>query len=118
MMNSPNMHAIATGTVTAPSPSSKNKVKANMLAYRGMILYRFILAGVGGYLLASLVTIVIAQLFMDAGSSAAMSATLIGFSLNTVAFIWVFMVNKTMKATLGIVIPSVLLYITYKFLGN
>lgn len=89
-----------------------------MLAYRGMILYRFILAGVGGYLLASLAAIVIAQLFMNAGSSAVMSATLIGFSLNTVAFIWVFMVNKTMKATLGIVIPSVLLYITYKFLGN
>lgn len=47
-----------------------------------------------------------------------MSATLIGFSLNTAAFIWVFMVNKTVKATLGIVIPSVLLYISYKFLGN
>src|SRR5690606_38319524 len=118
MMNSPNMQAIATGTVTAPNPSSKNKVKANMLAYRGMISYRFLLAGVGGYILASLTAIVIAQLFMNAGSSAAMSATLIGFSLNTAAFIWVFMVNKTLKATLGILIPSVLLYITYKFLGN
>src|SRR5690606_40092790 len=83
MMNSPNMQAIATETVTAPKPSSKNKVKANMLAYRGMILYRFILAGAGGYLLATLATIVIAQLFIDSGSSAAMSATLIGFSLNT-----------------------------------
>ncbi|MGX9938975.1 hypothetical protein ACVHNT_04065 [Acinetobacter pseudolwoffii] len=118
MMSSPNMHAIATETVTAPSPSSKNKVKANLLVYRGMILYRFLLAGVGGYMLASLAAVVIAQIFMDAGSSAAMSATLIGFSLNTAAFIWVFMVNKTVKATLGIVIPSVLLYIAYKFLGN
>ena len=118
MMNSPNMQAIATETVTAPNPSSKNKVKANMLAYRGMILYRFILASVGGYLLATLVTIVIAQLFIDSGSSAAMSATLIGFSLNTAAFIWVFMVNKTLKATLGIAIPGVLLYIAYKLLGN
>ena len=89
-----------------------------MLAYRGMILYRFILAGIGGYILASLAAIVIAQLFMDAGSSAAMSATLIGFSLNTAAFIWVFMVNKTRKATFGIVMPSVLLYIAYKLLGN
>lgn len=118
MMNSPNMHPIATETMTATNPSSKNKVKANVLAYRGMILYRFVLAGVGGYILASLAAIVIAQLFIDAGSSAAMSATLIGFILNTAAFIWVFMVNKTLKATLGIVIPSVLLYITYKFLGN
>ena len=48
------MHAIATETVTAPSPSSKNKVKANLLVYSGMILYRFLLAGVGGYMLASL----------------------------------------------------------------
>ncbi|MGO1158356.1 hypothetical protein ACTL4S_05985 [Acinetobacter lwoffii] len=118
MMNNPNMHAIATETMTATYPSSKNKVKANLLAYRGMILYRFMLAGIGGYILASLAAIVIAQLFMDAGSSAAMSATLIGFSLNTAAFIWVFMVNKTRKATLGIAIPGVLLYIAYKLLGN
>ncbi|HJF28012.1 hypothetical protein NI467_13825 [Acinetobacter bohemicus] len=118
MINSPNMHVIATETMTSTTPSSQNKVKANILAYRGMILYRFILAGVGGYILASLAAIVIAQLFMEAGSSAAMSATLIAFSLNTAAFIWVFMVNKTLKATLGILIPSVLLYITYKFLGN
>lgn len=47
-----------------------------------------------------------------------MSATLIGFSLNAAAFIWVFMVNKTLKATLGIAIPGVLLYIAYKLLGN
>ena len=118
MMNNPNMHAIATETVATPRPSSQHKVQASLTAYRLMILYRFMLAGLGGYLLASLAVIVIAQLFIDSGSSAAMSATLIGFSLNTAAFIWVFMVNKTVKATLGIVIPSVLLYIAYKFLGN
>ena len=118
MMNNPNIQAIATETVTAPKPSTKSKVQANVIAYRMMILYRFILASAGGYLLATLATIVIAQLFIDSGSSAAMSATLIGFSLNTAAFIWVFMVNKTLKATLGIAIPGVLLYIAYKLLGN
>ena len=118
MMNNPNMQAIVTETVATPRPSSQHKVQASLTAYRLMILYRFMLAGLGGYLLASLAVIVIAQLFIDSGSSAAMSATLIGFCLNAVAFIWVFMVNKTMKATLGIVIPSVLLYISYKFLGN
>jgi hypothetical protein len=49
--------------------------------------------------------------------NAAMSATLIAFCLNCAAFIWVFMVQKTLKATLGIAVPCIALYALLKFLG-
>lgn len=117
MMNSPNMDVIATEHVVTPKAPTKTKAKPKMLAYRCMIFYRFLLAALGGYLLASLAAIVIAQTFSESGASAAMSATFIGFILQACAFIWVFMVNKTFKATIGIILPSVLLYITYRFLG-
>jgi hypothetical protein len=43
---------------------------------------------------------------------------MIAFLLQTGAFIWVFMVNKTLKATLGILVPAGLFYIAYQFLGK
>ena len=96
----------------------KAKTKNSLIAYRCMIFYRFVLAAFGGYILASLSAIVIAQIFAEYRSSAAMSATLIAFCLNCAAYIWVFMVNKTLKATIGIVLPSLILFSIYKVLGN
>ena len=108
-----------------PSPSAstppirpKTKAQSSVFVYRCMILYRFLLAGVGGYILASLLAVVIAQYFSEYRSSAAMSATLIAFTTQCAAFIWVFMVNKTLKASLGIIIPSVILFVLYKTMGN
>lgn len=118
MMNSPNMDVTATAHVVTPKAPTKLKAKPKMLAYRFMIFYRFLLAALGGYVLASLAAIVIAQTFSEYDSSAAMSATFIGFTLQACAFIWVFIVNKTFKATIGIVLPTVLLYIIYLFLGQ
>lgn len=96
----------------------KKQTKSSILKYRLMIFYRFVLALVGGYVLAMLSAIVIAEYFSENRGSAAMSATLIAFTLWTGAFIWVFMVNKTLKASLGIIIPSILLFAIYSFLGN
>ncbi|CAB1215471.1 hypothetical protein SFB21_1728 [Acinetobacter bouvetii] len=90
----------------------------SLLAYRLKIFYRFSLALVGGYVLAMLAAIVIADVFIEDRGSAAMSATLIAFTLWACAFIWVFMVNKTRKATLGIVIPTLCLYVIYKLIGS
>ncbi len=118
MMSSPNMDVVAADQVLTCKTSNETKSKPKIMSYRFMIFYRFLLAALGGYLLASLVAIVIAQLFSDFGTSAAMSATLIAFTLQACAFIWVFMVNKTLKASLGIMIPCVLLYIIYRFLGR
>lgn len=93
------------------------KSKQNLMAYRLMIAYRFALAGIGGYALAALSAMLIAQVFSDYRASAAMSATLIAFCLQAGAFIWVFIVNKTLKATLGIVIPTLIIFLLLKFLG-
>lgn len=97
--------------------NSQTKPKPQLLAYRCMIAYRFILACFGGYLLASLTAVAIADLFIEHGSSAAVAATLIGLCLHVGAFIWVFMVNQTLKATLGIFIPSLMLFALTQFLG-
>lgn len=99
-------------------PKKKTIEKTALIAYRIMIAYRFLLATLGGYLLSALCAIVIGQYFVEYRSSAAMAATLIAFTVHTAAFIWVFMVNKTVKATLGIFIPCLILFILYKILGN
>ena len=70
MMNSPPLDAAAVKPDAAAS-SSKRKESAPLLAYRLMIFYRFALALVGGYALASLSAMLIAQYFMDYRASAA-----------------------------------------------
>ncbi len=99
-------------------PTKKKIEKTALVSYRVMIAYRFLLATVGGYLLASLCAIVIAQYFIEYRSSAAMAATLIAFIVHPAAFIWVFMVKKTLKASLGILLPCLILFIVYKGMGN
>ncbi|RKG32595.1 hypothetical protein [Acinetobacter tianfuensis] len=96
----------------------KTKTEASLLAYRLMILYRFALALIGGYALAYLSAVTITQVFAEQRGSAAMAATLIAFTVWTGAFIWVFMVNKTLKASLGILLPVLALFIFCTFLGN
>lgn len=112
------MNAVVKPPVITSNPRPKAKTQAPQLLYRCMIFYRFMLATAGGYVLASLSAIVIAQLFITHKSSAAMSAILIAFCLHCAVFIWVFMVNKTLKASLGIILPTVLLFIVYKLIGN
>lgn len=116
------MESTVAPTPVNVSPSTKtrkkDKIKPRLMAYRWMIFYRFMLAALGGYALASLAAMIIAQYFSEYQSSAAMSATLIALCLQACAFIWVFMVNKTLKASLGIMIPVAILYIAYKVLGN
>lgn len=117
MMTSSPLNAAAV-KADAAAPPGKRKESAPLLAYRLMIFYRFALALVGGYVLASLSAMLIAQYFMDYRASAAMSATLIAFALNAAAFIWVFMVNKTLKASLGIILPCLVLFALLKAVGN
>lgn len=81
-----------------------------------MVGYRFLLAIVGGYLLAALVAVVISLAFPAQLASAAMAGTLLAFALHTGVFIFVFMVHSTRKATLGIFIPLIVLALAYWFL--
>lgn len=116
-MNSSPLEIATLKTNVAPFPT-KQSVNTSLIGYRFMIFYRFALALIGGYVLASLSAVVIAQYFIEYRASAAMSATLVAFLLHTTAFIWVFMVNKTLKATLGIVVPCLVLFALIRILGN
>ncbi len=115
MTSSPPEAIVTAGTPALPKASKTN---SPVLSYRLMIFYRFALALVGGYVLAMLSAIVIAEVFREDRGSAAMSATLVAFTLWACAFIWVFMVNKTLKATLGIVLPALCLYGIYLGMGT
>lgn len=117
-MTSTQMNAGVKSALMTTELKSNTKHERRIFLYRCMIFYRFLLAIVGGYILASLSAIVIAQLFIAHRSSAATSATMIAFALHCAVFIWVFMVNKTAKASMGIILPSILLFIVYKLLGN
>ncbi|UOG18525.1 hypothetical protein [Acinetobacter sp. PK01] len=105
--------------IVTPSLKIKSKVPtdATLLKYRCMVFYRFVLAIFGGYLLSALTAIVIAKASIDYQATAAIAATLLAFCIHCAAFIWVFMVHKTLKASLGIFIPCLVLWLTSQFLG-
>ncbi|CAM9161430.1 hypothetical protein P7L54_00585 [Acinetobacter bereziniae] len=117
-MNSQTELDALNASVSTPTVSARAKSTPSLLKYRFMIFYRFALAILGGYLLASLSAMVIAKTFADYRASAAMASTLLAFCIHCAAFIWVFMVNKTFKASLGIVVPCIILLIILKMMGN
>ncbi|MDQ8953285.1 hypothetical protein RFH42_09965 [Acinetobacter rudis] len=102
------------------STTKRKKVKqlTTPLTYRIDVAWRFLLAVVGGYIIAMYSAMVIAELFMEYRTSAAMSATLIAFTLHACTFIWVFMVNKTLKASVGVILPALILFVLVKVLEN
>ena len=95
-----------------PKPAKK-KVDTPV-SYRLMVLLS-VIALLGGYLLAALSALTIAKSLYCKSCECAMSATLIAFCLNCAAFVWVFMVQKTLKTTLGIAVPCIALYALLKF---
>ncbi|MBJ9951740.1 MULTISPECIES: hypothetical protein [unclassified Acinetobacter] len=117
-MNSQTELDAISASVSTPTVSARAKSTPSLFNYRVMIFYRFALAILGGYLLASLSAMVIGKYFADYRASAAMAATLLAFCIHCAAFIWVFMVNKTLKASLGIVVPCIILLVIFKMMGN
>ena len=94
------------------------KYLSPLLTYRLMISYRFLLAIVGGYALASYSAIVIAKIFAEQRADAVLSATYLAFCIYCAAFIWVFIFKNTLKATLVIVLPAHKIRATTIFVGN
>ncbi len=86
-----------------------------VLRYRWMVFARFVLAILGGYYLSAIVAMCLAILFNSEPyqAYAVLSATMLAFVIHCAAFIWVFMVNSTLKAWLGIIIPSLIFTLTY-----
>lgn len=118
-MNNPVRLDVIAATERAAAPRAvKSKKKAVPLNYRTMIFYRFCLALFGGYALASLSAMAIAELLAQDRMNAVMTATLLAFVLHCAVFIWVFMVSKTLKASLGVLLPCAVLFCILQFVGQ
>jgi len=117
-MNSQTDLDVMNTSIANPSLNTRIKSPSSLFRYRAMIFYRFLVAVFGGYLLASLSALVLAKTFADFRVSSVMSATMIAFMIHCAAFIWVFMVNKTLKASLGIFIPCLILFVIHQVWGN
>lgn len=101
-----------------PTKVSSKKVKTqkkSMIRYRVMIFFRFVLAIFGGYYFAAITAMLIGVFFHTEPlkANAVMSATMLAFILHCGVFIWVFMVNSTLKVWLGVILPSVLMTAVY-----
>lgn len=92
--------------------TSKVKPKPEGLTkYRWMIFGRFVLAIFGGYAFSALSAMCIANAFPEMRASAVLSATMLAFVVHCAVFIWVFLVNSTLKAWLGVIIPCVVFFL-------
>lgn len=81
--------------------------------YRWLVFSRIVAAGVGGYVLTSLITIVMAQgmarLLGMLPAAAVLAASLASFVVYTVIVLWVFSTRSATRAWLGVALPSVAL---------
>lgn len=116
-MTTPNMTVEHDIKATPAKPmtaqkTSKVKPKAEGLSkYRWMIFGRFVLAIFGGYAFSALLSMCIANAFPEMRASAVLSATMLAFVVHCAVFIWVFLVNSTLKAWLGVIIPCVVFFL-------
>ncbi|MDR7015508.1 hypothetical protein [Acinetobacter sp. 3657] len=98
---------------------SKHRIQqSSLLKYRLMVFSRFVLAIFGGYYFAAIATMLLVFLFPTEPlkANAVLSVTMLAFIIHCALFIWVFMVNSTLKVWLSVVLPSVLMTLIYLFL--
>lgn len=108
---------------SVPLVSSTRVVKkkvapSSLIRYRLMIFSRFVLAIFGGYYFAAIAAMLIGCLFSSEPSraNAVFSATMLAFVVHCILFIWIFMVNSTLKVWLGVIIPSLIMTVMYGLL--
>ncbi|QUN06225.1 hypothetical protein KDN34_01770 [Shewanella yunxiaonensis] len=70
------------------------------------ISLRCLLAGPGGYAVASIIGMLIAKTFPMTSADATMSALMLGFIVQLLAVIYAFQARTIMRATLGLAVPS------------
>ncbi|MCU4386571.1 iron transporter [Acinetobacter haemolyticus] len=101
---------VATKTI-----SKKTIQRSALIKYRLMVLSRFVLAIFGGYYFSAITAMLIVFLFPTEPlkANAVLSVTMLAFIIHCALFIWVFMVNSTLKVWLSVVLPSVLMTLIY-----
>ncbi|KYQ84400.1 iron transporter [Acinetobacter sp. NRRL B-65365] len=101
--------------VSTKRTTKKQVEQSSLIQYRLMIFSRFVLAIFGGYYFAAIATMLSGYLFSSEPlkASAVFSMTMLAFVIHCAIFIWVFMVNSTLKVWLGVVIPSLAMTVLY-----
>lgn len=104
--------------VSAKRATKKQVKPSSLIKYRLMIFSRFVLAIFGGYYFAAMTAMLMGFLFSAEPSKAntVFAATMLAFVIHCAVFIWVFLVNSTLKVWLGVVIPSLAMTLLYWFL--
>ena len=67
---------------------------------------RIVAAIVGGYLLASIATVLLSFILPASLPEAVLGATLLSFAIYTAAIIWVFAARSATRAWLGLLLPG------------
>jgi len=81
------------------------------LSYRLAVISRSLAALLGGYLLASMVSICVALLAPMPQVDATLTGLLLSFVFYLLAFIWCFACRSAWRAWLGVLLPSLVLAI-------
>ena len=79
------------------------------LSYRLAVISRSLAALLGGYLLASMVSICVALLAPLPQVDATLTGLLVSFVFYLLAFLWCFACRSAWRAWLGVVLPSLVL---------
>lgn len=77
--------------------------------YRWEVASRVVAAAIGGYALASALTVLLALIWPLPQAQAVLASTMLGFVWYTVAVIWVFTTRSHVRAWVGMVLPTVLI---------
>lgn len=77
--------------------------------YRLQVASRVVAAAVGGYALASALTVLLALILPLPRAQAVLASTMLGFVWYTVAVIWVFTARSATRAWLLMVLPAAVL---------
>ena len=72
-------------------------------AYRWAVFSRVMAAAVGGYALTSAVTVLLALIWPLPKAQALLAATMLSFTIYTIAVIWVFNTRTATRAWIGLV---------------
>jgi len=81
------------------------------LSYRLAVISRSLAALLGGYLLASMVSVCVALLAPMPQVDATLTGLLLSFVFYLLAFIWCFACRSAWRAWLGVLLPSLVLAI-------
>jgi hypothetical protein len=76
--------------------------------YRLSVASRVLAAALGGYALASALSVLLALIWPLPQAQAVLASTMLSFALYAAAVIWVFSVRSVIRAWLGMLVPATL----------